>query len=108
MELSDMCGGQLSYQGIDLLRDLEKCDHYSSSTILPSSTMIRKVGNIVDKYVDLVVPFKLSYLDNGTECIKFNPEEVLVLIYEAYDLVEIANTISGSQPRNGWCPDYKL
>jgi hypothetical protein len=82
MELLDMSGGQLLYQGIELLHDLEKSDHYSGSTILPSSTTIRKVGNMMDRYVELIVPFELFYLENGTECIKFDPELVLKLMFK--------------------------
>jgi hypothetical protein len=59
LELLDMNGGQLSYQGIDLLRSLETNDHsFIKSTLLLRSSTIRRVCKIFDKYAHQKVPFQ--------------------------------------------------
>jgi hypothetical protein len=47
MELLDLNGGQLSYQGIAILRQLEaNGEQYLQNTILPSTTAIQNAGKL--------------------------------------------------------------
>jgi hypothetical protein len=86
MKLPDMNGGQLSFQGITLLRQLEKNNGEKNvkNTILPSSSTIKRVGYIVDELANKIVPFDVGVLADGSETITFNPEHVLSLMYKAY------------------------
>lgn len=93
MELLDMHGGQLSYEGIDLLRQLEtNGEKYVRNTIIPHSSSIKRVCYNVDKFASLIVPFEMGKLENGKETAEFKAEHVLPLLYKGYRLEEIAKT----------------
>jgi hypothetical protein len=87
MELLDMNGGQLSYQGLDLLRQLEtNGESYVSNTIIPHSTKIQRIGKAANLYAQTFVPFVASELQNGTEFIEFEPKPVIKLVMKGYQL----------------------
>lgn len=85
----DMNGGQLSMQGIDILRSIEtKGSKYSRNSIFPSTATIRRACDVVDKYVSTVVPFEEGILPGGGEFAKFNPKDVVKLMIRGYKLEE--------------------
>jgi hypothetical protein len=91
LQLLDTNGGQLSYQGIDLLRQLEtNGESYVCNTILPHSSTIIQVSKEVDKYAHSFIPFETGKLDDGYETIKFPPESVARLMIKGYKLESIA------------------
>jgi hypothetical protein len=93
LEMLDMNGGLISYQALDIIRSLEtNGDKYDHNTMLPSASTIKKYCRIVDDYAATVVPFESTNLDDGSECIEFQPENVLPLLYKGYDLDDVAKT----------------
>lgn len=90
-ELLDMAGGQLSYEGIDLLRSLEtNGEKYVRDTMIPHPSSIKRVCLNVDKYANYMVPFKMDKMDDGSEFAEFSPKDIILQMYKAYDLETIA------------------
>jgi hypothetical protein len=58
LQLLDMNSGHLSYQGINLLRQLETNgeSYVRSTTILPHSSTVIRVSKEVDKYAHSFIP----------------------------------------------------
>jgi hypothetical protein len=90
-ELLDMAGGQLSYEGIDLLRSLEtNGQKYVRDTMIPHPSSIKRVCLNVDRYANHIVPFKMDKMDDGSEYAEFIPKDIVLQMYKAYDLETIA------------------
>jgi hypothetical protein len=91
MKMLDMNGGQLSCQGIALMLQLEiNGEKNQRNKIIPSTSAIQRAGCIVDQYANAVVPFTTYPLEDGSECIMFNPEHVVPRLYKAYGLTKTA------------------
>jgi hypothetical protein len=87
----DMNGGQLSYQDIEILRSFEKTGKkHRKNTILPSSSSISHFSSVVNRYANIVVPFRTCKMKDGLETIEFHPEKVIKLIIKASDLEDVA------------------
>ena len=85
-----MNGGQLSYQGIDLLRQLEtNGEKYEQNTIIHHSSSLKCVCAVVDKYASIVVPFKMDKLEDGTN-------KMFRVVFERLDSLE--GTLEPSLP----------
>ena len=90
-ELLDMAGGQISYEAIDLLRSLEtNGTSYIRNTIIPHPSSIKRVCAVLDKYENQIVPFHMDKMDDDSEYAEFKPEDIILLMYKAYDLETIA------------------
>jgi len=88
--LMDLHGGSLNLTGIELLRSLEtRGKKYSHSTLLPSSSSIQRVFQIVEGIGATRVPFELKWLPEG-EAIIFDYRKVFVELVQAYGLDNIA------------------
>jgi uncharacterized protein len=91
LKAMDMAGGQLSMQGISVLRNIESAGiKFYHSSILPSSGKIKRTCQIVDEYASRIVPFKEGTLETGGEYAKFDPVNVMNLMIKAYNLNEVA------------------
>jgi hypothetical protein len=67
MKTLDMNGGQHSYQGIALMRQLEiNGEKNQRNTIIPSTSAIQRAGHIVDQYANAVVPFMAGPLEDSS------------------------------------------
>jgi hypothetical protein len=91
LKAMDMAGGQLSLQGINVLRNIESYGiKFYHSSILPSSGKIKRTCEIVDNFANQIVPFKEGILETGGEYAKFDPVHVMNLMIKAYNLTEVA------------------
>lgn len=85
----DMNGGQLSMQGIDILRTMEtNGNRYSRNSIFPAVATIKRTCTIIDNHVRSILPFELGILPEGGEYAKFNPKDVVRLMIKGYKLEE--------------------
>jgi hypothetical protein len=88
----DLRGGTLSLKGYEILRQLErKGDKWVRWTLIPSSAHIKRAQEVVEKFGDIVVPWKFCDTTEklgGDEAIPFDPAPTLVLTIEAFGLAE--------------------
>jgi hypothetical protein len=87
----DMAGGQLSMQGVEVLRSLEvRGQKYSRQSILPSPASIKRVAKVVESYAHMVVPYEYGILPGGGEFVRWEPADVVKLIILGFGLTTIA------------------
>jgi hypothetical protein len=91
LKAMDMAGGQLSMQGIEILRKVEtNGKKFNHKSVLPSSGCIKRVCKLVDSFAQIKVPFKEGMLDTGGEFAQFQPKDVIDLMITSYKLTEIS------------------
>ncbi|KAL7565409.1 hypothetical protein ACA910_003599 [Epithemia clementina (nom. ined.)] len=94
LRLMDLEGHKISLQVFDLLRRLETGGkRYDRNSCLPSSGDIQKAQLIVDQYAKKKVTMHHGQLEGGTtrdEFIKFDSNELLTVMVEAFGLKDVA------------------
>jgi len=91
----DMAGGQLSIEGLEVLRSCEtKGTKYYRNSILPCSADIRRVGAIVEEFAKTVIPYRHGTLDTGGEFVEWVPEEMIAMVIKGFGLEEQAKNRS--------------
>jgi len=74
----DMAGGQLSIEGIEVLRTCEtNSAKYYRHSILPCLADIRHVGAEVEAFADKIIPYHHGTLDTGGEFVEWVPQEMI-------------------------------
>jgi len=87
----DMAGGQLSIEGIEVLRTCEtKGTKYYRNSILPCSADIRRVGAEVEEFAEKLIPYQHGTLDTGGEFVQWDPEEMIAMVVKGFGLEEQA------------------
>lgn len=88
----DMTGGQLSLEGVEVLRKIETGNkRYARKTILPSSAEIKRAAAIVEAYAKDVVPYTSGSLPNdGGEYVEWDPAKMIPAVLKGFKLEEIA------------------
>jgi len=83
----DMAGGQLSIEGIEVLRSCETNGRkYYRNSILPCSAEIRRVGAEVEEFAAKLIPYKYGTLDTGGEFVEWEPEEMIAMVIKGFGL----------------------
>ena len=97
-------------QGIEILQKIAtKDEHYSSKSVLPSSAEIKHATKNMEFYANLIIPFKHGYLENGGECIKWQPAHIVKAVPKGFGLeetttqhpVQFHQSIDGAQLTKG-------
>jgi len=87
----DMAGGQLSIEGIEVLRNCEtKSAKYYRHSILPCSADIRRVGAEVEAFADQIIPYTHGILDTGGEYVEWVPQQMISMVIKGFGLEEQA------------------
>jgi len=87
----DMAGGQLSIEGIEVLRTCEtKGKKYYRNSILPCSADIRRVGAEVEEFAEKLIPYQHGTLDTGGEFVEWVPEEMIAMVVKGFGLEQQA------------------
>jgi len=87
----DMAGGQLSIEGIEVLRTCEtKGKKYYRNSILPCSADIRCVGAEVEEFAEKLIPYQHGTLDTGGEFVEWVPEEMIAMVVKGFGLEQQA------------------
>jgi len=83
----DMAGGQLSIEGIEVLRTCETNGRkYYRNSILPCSADIRRVGAEVEQFAEKLIPYRHGTLDTGGEFVEWVPEEMIAMVIKGFGL----------------------
>jgi hypothetical protein len=91
LKAMDMAGGQLSMQGIEILRRVEtNGKKFNRKSVLPSSGSIKRICKIVDSFTQIKVPFREGMLGTGGEFAQFQPKDVINLMIQSYKLSKIS------------------
>jgi len=87
----DMAGGQLSIEGIEVLRTCEtNGTKYYRNSILPCSAEIRRVGAEVEKFAQALIPYQHGILDTGGEYVEWVPEQMMSMVIKGFGLEQQA------------------
>jgi len=87
----DMAGGQLSIEGIEVLRTCETNGaKYYRHSILPCSADIRRVGADVEAFAEKIIPYKHGILETGGEFVEWVPQEMIAMVIKGFGLEEQA------------------
>ncbi len=87
----DMAGGQLSIEGIEVLRTCETNGaKYCRHTILPCSADIRRVGAEVEAFAQKIIPYKHGILETGGEFVEWVPEDMISMVIKGFGLEDQA------------------
>jgi len=91
LRVMDMAGGQLSIEGIEVLRACEtNGKKYYRNSILPCSADIRRVGAEVEEFAKKFIPYKHRTLDTSSEFVEWVPEEMIAMVIKGFGLEEQA------------------
>lgn len=104
LEAMDMAGGQLSMEGIEILRTLEtKNKKYYRGSLLPCSADIQRCAAKVEAYAKTKCPYEHGYMEGGGEYIRFRPADVVNYAITSFKLTEAAKqrSVSLSQSFDG-------
>jgi len=100
----DMAGGQLSIEGIEVLRTCETNGaKYYHHSILPCSADIRRVGAEVEAFAGNIIPYKHGTLGTGGEFVEWVPQQMISMVIKGFGLEEEAKkrSISIHQAMDG-------
>ncbi len=87
----DMAGGQLSIEGIEVLRSCEtKGSKYYRNSILPCSADIRRVGAKVEQFAEKLIPYQHGTLDSGGEFVEWIPKQMIAMVIKGFGLEDEA------------------
>ena len=91
-KLMDMNGADVCYSTWDIMRLLEtRGAKWKRNCIIPSSAEVKRVHKNVERYGKTKVTLRHGFLDGlRGEYVEFEPDELLVLVIEAFGLTEIA------------------
>ena len=90
----DLAGGTLSYEGIDILRQVETCGvKRFRGSVIPSKSEIKRMAASVEWYAHKHCPFSVKITPKG-EAIEFDYAQAMLCIARAFHLDEIGKTRS--------------
>ena len=90
----DFAGGTLSYEGIEVLRQVEtRFEKYVRGTVIPCSAELRRCAALVEAYGNVHVPFQISQTPQG-EMFTFDLKKTVPFILSAHCLDNAAHSRS--------------
>ena len=86
----DLSGGVVNQLRIDVLWRAEQLGKYGPNSYMVSSDKIKKLQDIVHKYMDKYTLYKLLNSRDGVDCVEFNKKQSLVFLLLMFKLYGIA------------------
>lgn len=87
----DMAGGQLSMEGLEVLRTIETDNKkWVRATIIPCSSDIQRCAITVEAYAKSKCPYEHGYLASGGKFVRFCPKQVVKHALESFRLTDAA------------------
>jgi hypothetical protein len=90
LEAMDLAGGQLSYKGIGVLRQVESRGEEYFRGCVPSTTTIRNVGSKVEILANSLCPIDYFSIPGQGEAFRFKIVPMVTAILKAYSLYDAA------------------
>jgi hypothetical protein len=90
LEAMDLAGGQLSYKGIGVFRQVESRGEEYFRGCVPSTTTIRNVGSKVEILANSLCPIDYFSIPGQGEAFRFKIVPMVTAILKAYSLYDAA------------------